>query len=648
MLPLCTFRCRAVVIMSDPEAGGLEGGENPEPEEDANLSIRSNNAGPEDVSTYTHSAVPEDDVSTHSHSAVPEEDVSTYTHSAVPEEDVSTHSHSADPEDVSTHSPCAGAGHVESLQPPLGHGLASGKNCCTHTEAGDSVINQSQQTGTEVLGVKEEICGDLSQPEQIGTGVLSMDEEICGDLSQPEQIGTGVLSMDEENCGDLSQLEQGGAGALCVKEDICGDLGLPEDARGACGQATLSCWSDDLAAPSLQRTDNTEGCEMRHEPVSLVLTGGSATDNSDHEPLSHSFSESRASDNCDHKPESHDFTGGRAKDNPDQEEPPLKDELFTIGVCLDVVQGNGAVDGGQNGVDVGNNCAVLDHTTNSAEIGSVEAFEHTTNSADTSSVQGLDHTTNGADTSSVSSSTSPQVLVCAAGGRAEINSCENESDQSASYLQRFHCSSALTSEIAEKEEDQSPECDREQSLYSSSSHGSQAAPFSKDGASLSPQAYPSQSHQIAQPGGVASLSSSPTHYIKSCEAESVDKQGKGSCDISSECDDTVAMSRSTSAQPPPASRGMLVASGGRSSLLKPSLLNDDLEDEDLLTELDAELHLPCSPSQQDTDLQGVPVRLSLNGLKEVDPQNSELCKQFEEQLLQLQETLLQREREIHR
>ena len=619
-----------MVIMSDPEAGGLEGGENPEPEEDANLSTRSNNAGPEDVSTYTHSAVPEEDVSTHSHSAVPEEDVS-------------THSHNAGPEDVSTHSPCAGAEHVESLQPPLGHGLASGKNCCTQAEAGDSVINQSQQTGTEVLGVKEEICGDLSQPEQIGTGVLSMDEEICGDLSQPEQIGTGVLSMDEEN-SDLSQLEQGGAGALCVKEDICGDLSLPEDARGACGQATLSHWSDDLAVPSLQRTDNTEGCETRHEPVSLELTGGSAADSCDHEPLSHNFSERRASDNCDHKPESHDFTGGRAKDNPD-----LKDELFTTGVCLDVVQGNGAVDGGQNGVDVGSSCAVLDHTTNSAEIGSVEAFEHTTNSADTSSVQGLDHTTNSADTSSVSSSTSPQVLVWAAGGRAEINSCENESDQSASYMQRFQCSSALTSEIAEKEEDQSPECDREQSLYSSSLHSSQAVPFSKDGASLSPQAYPSQSHQSAQPGGVvASLGSSSTHCIKSCEAESVDKQGKGSCDISSECDDAVAMLRSTSAQPPPASRGMLVASGGSSSLLKPSLLNDDSEDEDLLTELDAELHLPCSPSQQDTDLQGVPVRLSLNGLKEVDPQNSELCKQFEEQLLQLQETLLQREREIHR
>ena len=589
-----------MVIMSDPEAGGLEGGENPEPEEDANLSTRSNNAGPEDVSTYTHSAVPE----------------------------VSTHSHSAGPEDVSTHSPCAGAGHVESLQPPLGHGLASGKNCCTQAEAGDSVFNRSQQTGTEVLGVKEEICGDLSQPEQ---------------------IGTSVLSMDEENCGDLSQLEQAGGGALCVKEDICGDLGLPEDARGACGQATLSRWSDDLAVPSLQRTDNTEGCETRHEPVSLVLTGGSAADNSDHEPVSHSFSESRASDNCDHKPESHDFTGGSAKGNPDQEEPPLKDELFTTGVCLDVVQGSGAVDGGQSGIDVGSNCAVLDHTTHRAEIGSVEAFEHTTNSADTSSVQGLNHTTNSTDTSNVSSSTSPQVLVCAAGGRAEINSCENESDQSASHLQQFRRSSALTSEIAEKEEDQNPECDREQSLYSSSSHSSQAAPFSKDGASLSPQAYPSQSHQSAQPGGVvASLSSSSTHYIKSCETESVDKQGEGSCDISSECDDTVAMSRSTSAQPPPASRGMLVASGGRSPLLKPSLLNDDSEDEDLLTELDAELHLPCSPSQQDTDLQGVPVRLSLNGLKEVDPQNSELCKQFEEQLLQLQETLLQREREIHR
>ena len=126
--------------------------------------------------------------------------------------------------------------------------------------------------------------------------------------------------------------------------------------------------------------------------------------------------------------------------------------------------------------------------------------------------------------------------------------------------------------------------------------------------------------------------------------ESVHKPTEGSCDNSSDCDSAASSQMSAQLVRTSGPHG----SGERDLLMGPSYVGDDSEDEDLLTELDAELHLRCSPRRQQADASNGPVRLPLNGLKDMDPKNSELCKQFEEQLLQLQETVLQREREISR
>jgi hypothetical protein len=84
-------------------------------------------------------------------------------------------------------------------------------------------------------------------------------------------------------------------------------------------------------------------------------------------------------------------------------------------------------------------------------------------------------------------------------------------------------------------------------------------------------------------------------------------------------------------------------------------LDDDSDEEELLTELDAELQLRTSPRRQQTALQGhgqAAVQGQghvLNGLVGVDSAaNGEMCRQFEAQLLQLQDTILQKDKEIYK
>ena len=594
--------------MSDPEAGGLEGGENPDPEDDAHLSAHSDSIA-----------------AGHAESTQP----------------LSSQAEvSGDDAHLSSHSDSVATGHAESTQPLSSQAKASEENCFIQAEAGDS---QPEQTGAGVPGVMAGNCGDLGQLEQTGTVVLGMDDEdqaACAKLLADSSGGKSGDEVEEKKAQQqLAQLEWPPESDRCSEASCIGDVfhhnrQLEEDTTGISDQATVSLKSDDPVVLSLQRNDKAGVCRTRREPVnhtdnsnqepvSHVLTGYRATDNSDLEPVSHVFTGDSATENYSQESQSHVFIEGSATDNSGQEESPPEDKAFAAGVSLAHVQSSGAIDE-QNDVDVGCSYADLDHNTNSADTGNVEA---------------------------PSSSTTTQVAqVSTAGGKAEKNSCKKDGpDQSVSHLQGFQCISVVPCKIAEKEDDQSPECDRELSPHLSSSQSSQAAPCGTDGAALSAQAHPSHLYESAQSGGLGTvLNSSLGHCAESCEVESVSKQGEGICDSSSECDSTWPVLSSTSSQPPSASRMMLATSDGRSSLLKPSFLSDDSEDEDLLTELDAELHVPCSPSRQKTDMQGVPVCLSLNGLKEVDPKNSEMCKQFEEQLLKLQETVLQREREIHR
>ena len=606
--------------MSDPETGDSEGGENPDPEDDAQLSA-------------------------HPHGTAASE-------------------------------------HAESVQPPPSQAQAPGDT--GRSENGHATVGSDAQAGD----------GGSSLSQQTGTGALSASEENRADGVETQAAGAGDGTDSELGEGEKTEQQEwtpesdrcGGGCGDGVPGDARRDSGgqAEEDAEGACQQVGAGSASDNAAVLSEQETDNAAGPEALQEPVkrvstegsaadncdqqpgNLVLSEGGATDNSDREPVNRVLSEgsatgssdrepvnrvlteSSAAEHSDREPVNHASAEGNATDNSDQEESPPEDELFAMSTPPVCAEGGAAVDGGKTGVDAGGGYADLDHNTNSMDTGSADAPPHSTSQdAPPTSASG--------------------------GSPAETKTCvENGSGQSALHPPDFQCVGVLMSKTAEKEDDQIPECDREQSPHSSplcsgggggvgGGGGDQAAPSDSDAAAVSARANSPQSRLSAQSrdaGAAPSSSSSNPDAVAPGAADRVSPPhgGEGFCDNSGECDtDSTAAVRgsSTSSRPPPTTNGgasarLAGASGGRDLLLMPSFDQDDSEDEDLLTELDAELHLPCSPGRREADLQGLPVRLPLNGLKELDPMNSELCKQFEDQLLQFQETVLQREREIHR
>ncbi|XP_076466901.1 coiled-coil domain-containing protein 186-like isoform X2 [Babylonia areolata] len=212
---------------------------------------------------------------------------------------------------------------------------------------------------------------------------------------------------------------------------------------------------------------------------------------------------------------------------------------------------------------------------------------------------------------------------------------------------------------AEKEDDQVPECDRESLKHSSTLASCEAV--SSDQAQCcepvgSAQVRDSPSVQSADSkddtvgsADSADDSSSPSQSSSQSSPDSVHRPAAEACDNSSDCDSAVSQHSSMSTQlqlhGSQGADAQVSSSQDRHRQGQPYFMEEDSEEEELLTELDAELHLRCSPQQQQRHSAGSAVRLSLNGLKDVE-MNSELCKQFEEQLLHLQETVLQKEREI--
>ena len=82
-------------------------------------------------------------------------------------------------------------------------------------------------------------------------------------------------------------------------------------------------------------------------------------------------------------------------------------------------------------------------------------------------------------------------------------------------------------------------------------------------------------------------------------------------------------------------------------LLRPSFLDDESDEEELLTELDAELQLRSSPLRQLQD-NHISSQSLINGLREKTPQiDVNVLKKLELQLFQLQNVILQREKDIN-
>ncbi|KAL8615824.1 hypothetical protein ACOMHN_048532 [Nucella lapillus] len=226
-----------------------------------------------------------------------------------------------------------------------------------------------------------------------------------------------------------------------------------------------------------------------------------------------------------------------------------------------------------------------------------------------------------------------------------------------------------TDAVMEKEDDQVPECDRESHPHPSPQNSGDPADTSSyqavsSGQAQSCESTSSDSQACARDSehtdNSVNTSNVTVHSANSSDSPPpnqsggpniVDSPAAGACDNSSDCDKAPSQHSSISAQPnlPGSHRSEMSVSASqeREVVRKPYFLNDEdsEEEEELMTQLDAELHLRCSPQRQ--RLASGPVCSSLNGLKDMD-MNKELCKQFEEQLLQLQETVLQREREINK
>lgn len=232
----------------------------------------------------------------------------------------------------------------------------------------------------------------------------------------------------------------------------------------------------------------------------------------------------------------------------------------------------------------------------------------------------------------------------------------------------------------DREDDQVPECDREQTLLSASSCEDQNSASSKEkhGASAVTLTNSSQqnvcfesAHAVTDRDSIAAdivgnavqarLSPDGTEADTATgdnlqrTVHDVDNNTFPSQIVDNTCDSQTASAQPS--RPTETSSAQqkgnqeTAASSTTSRTQKSTFLEMDSDDEDLLMKLDAELHLPSSPQQQQQHLVMASKFSQLqmpNGLKQMDGSSSELCRQFEQQLLQLQEQLLQKEREVNR
>ncbi|KAK7109039.1 coiled-coil domain-containing protein 186-like isoform X2 [Littorina saxatilis] len=486
----------------------------------------------------------------------------------------------------------------------------------------ESDLSESQQNGGEPLCLSDESRAEseLSESQQNGSsdcGAGEAETVACAENSTTDAVCNKDGALQEGK--NDQQLCQGGQ--LTPESDTCDNSGSASkdagEAEGAHSVAEVSGPAN--SSPLHVQQNQSSGCDARDQPVNRGVNRGSTTDSSDQEESPPEDELFAAAPHPGAPPEDEQFVA-EACPAATENSAPTEDELLSVVNSPANAHNNTGEDGGENVSMNGasSNLSVCCANMQQEEIPSPDSnvsteAESSTSQADANSYGRLVPETQ----------PSPQ----------------NDREEA--------------SKLPDKDSDQIPECDRGQSPRSSPSCRSPAAPENSTHAASSAQSAPRISSTIEQHAhsdeGLHVPSQASRPFNTEAPSETVNKKQQGAGDSSSDCDSNSAAASvqdEMSSQTTNSAQATITAAAaqGDASSKKLSFLDDDSDDEDLLTELDAELHLRCSPRRQ----QNEPVRLPLNGLKDFDPKHSELCKRFEEQLLQLQETVLQREREINR